>query len=131
MRAYQSLLWQILYNYRKRGELVSELLYHMGNRIMNRRKELNMKQEEVAEQAGLSLQTISSAERGKKALRPENILKISEVLHVSTDYLLSGKQLPSEPYSELSNKMSRLTPQQRRHLEQIIDNYLDAIFISE
>lgn len=110
---------------------MSDLLHHMGSRIMNRRKELNMKQEEVAEQAGLSLQTISSAERGKKALRPENILKISEVLHVSTDYLLSGKQPPSEPYGGLSNKISKLSPQQRRHLEQIIDNYLDAIFISE
>ena len=131
MSAYKPLLWDILYNYRKGGELVSDLLHHMGSRIMNRRKELNMKQEEVAEQAGLSLQTISSAERGKKALRPENILKISEVLHVSTDYLLSGKQPPSEPYGGLSNKISKLSPQQRRYLEQIIDNYLDAIFVSE
>lgn len=109
---------------------MSELLKQMGNRIMNRRKELGLNQEDVAEQAGLSLQTISSAERGRKALRPENIVKISEVLQVPTDYLLLGKQ-PRDPYGELSGKISRLAPLQKHHLEQIIDNYIEAVFISE
>lgn len=109
---------------------MDDFLHHMGNRIMNRRKELNMKQEEVAEQAGLSLQTISSAERGKKALRPENIIKISEILQVPTDYLLLGKQ-SGNPYGELSGKISKLTPKQRYYLEQIIENYLEAFVNSE
>lgn len=106
---------------------MSDLLYQMGNRLMNRRKELRLSQEAVAEQAGLSLQTISSAERGRKALRPENIVRISEVLDITPDFLLLGKQ-SSDPYKVLSSQISDLSPQERYHLEQIVDNYLAAVF---
>ncbi len=80
----------------------------LGDRIYNCRKALNLSQEELAEKADMSLQAISSAERGKKALRPDNLLKISHVLGVSTDYLLSGgtmeKTLPflTEKFTSLS-----------------------------
>lgn len=63
----------------------------MGKRITSRRKQLNISQERLAEQTGLSVQAVSTAERGTKALRPENLLKISRALGVSTDYLLSGE----------------------------------------
>jgi len=109
---------------------VDELLRNMGTRIMNRRKELGLTQENVAEQAGLTIQTISSAERGTKALRPENIIKISDVLHVPTDYILRGKPF-EEPFKNFSSKMSKLTPQQRYYLEQILENYIAAVFLSE
>ncbi len=55
------------------------------------RKQLNLSQEYLAEQTGLSVQAVSAAERGTKALRPENLLKISRTLGVSADYLLSGE----------------------------------------
>lgn len=109
---------------------MDELLRNMGIRIMNRRKDLGLTQENVAEQAGLTVQTISSAERGTKALRPENIVKISDVLQVPTDYVLRGKSYKN-PYGSYSNKISKLTPQQRYYLEQIIENYIAAVSLSE
>ena len=39
-----------------------------------------MTQEALAERAGMTSQTISTAELGKKALRPENIVKLSRAL---------------------------------------------------
>ena len=71
---------------------MNELLAGIGHRISSARKSKKMTQEALAELADVSYQTISSAELGKKALRPENIIKISQALLVSTDYLLTGNR---------------------------------------
>ena len=63
---------------------MNELLAGIGHRISSARKSKKMTQEVLAELADVSYQTISSAELGKKALRPENIIKISQALQVST-----------------------------------------------
>ena len=52
------------------------LLKEMGQRLSARRKQLRLTQEEVAERADMTTQTISTAENGIKALRPENIIKL-------------------------------------------------------
>lgn len=70
---------------------MDDLLTQMGKRIYSRRKQLRLNQEQLAERANLTPQTISSAELGQKALRPENIIKICSALDISTDYLLLGK----------------------------------------
>ena len=59
---------------------MEDLLNQIGSRILSRRKQLRMTQEELAEKAGITPQTVSSAELGKKALRPENIIRICSVL---------------------------------------------------
>ena len=48
---------------------MDDLLHEMGKRISARRKELRWTQEVLAEKAGLTSQTISTAETGTKALR--------------------------------------------------------------
>lgn len=62
----------------------------MGLRIVERRKQLYLSQEELAEKAEISVQMLSTTEKGAKAIRPINLLKISQALNVSTDYLLTG-----------------------------------------
>ncbi len=69
---------------------MDDLLRQMGKRIYDRRKQLRMTQEELAEKAGITPQTVSTAELGKKALRPENIIRICSALDISSDYLLMG-----------------------------------------
>lgn len=109
---------------------MDDFLRKMGARILSRRKELELTQEKVAEKAGLTVQTISSAERGAKALRPENIVRISEVLQVTPDYVLLGTEL-HDSLDGLSDQIARLTPQQRHHLEQIVKNYIAGISTTE
>ena len=67
---------------------MENLLKDMGKRIFDRRKQLNMTQETLAELAHVTPQTISTAELGQKAMRPETILKVCDALHISTEYLL-------------------------------------------
>ena len=101
---------------------MNELLKEMGQRILERRKQLNMTQETLANLTHLTSQTISYAEMGQKAMRPETMLKICEALGISADYLLRGKILEADT-SLLQQKISTLTPSQYRHLEQIIDHF--------
>lgn len=105
---------------------MNDLLLQIGKRIYDRRKQLRMTQDELAEKADLTSQTVSSAELGKKALRPENVIKICAALQVSTDYLLLGN-IATEDYSYLSDKISGLSPTDYRYLEDIITSYVSAI----
>lgn len=105
---------------------MDDVLKEMGRRLTERRKQLRLTQEDVAERANLTDQTISTAETGRKALRPENIIKICAALDISPDYLLLGN-ITGVDTSILSEKVSQLTPGEYRYLEEIIDNYIAAI----
>ena len=98
---------------------MENLLKEMGKRLVERRKQLRLTQEEVAERADLTTQTISTAETGKKALRPANIISICTALDISPDYLLLGK-ISREDLSILSQKVSQLSPEQYRHLFNLV-----------
>lgn len=95
-------------------------LQEIGNRITDRRKKLGMTQETLAEKADVTTQFVSYAESGKRAMRPENLLKIANALGVSTDYLLTGDIIDKDLLL-LSKKLSKLTPSQLRIIENIID----------
>lgn len=68
----------------------------MGERIKKRRKQLYLTQDKLAEQAGVTIQTISSAEHGTKGLRPESLLKICSVLEITPNDLYLGESSLSE-----------------------------------
>lgn len=105
---------------------MDDLLNQIGQRIRKHREKSRLSQEQLAERADVSSQTISTAETGKKRLRVENIIKICEALEISPDYLLLGKISPQD-LTILSDKLSQLTPGQYRHLEDIIDSYISAL----
>ena len=99
----------------------SELcLQGIGKRIMDRRKKLGLTQEALAEKGEVTTQFVSYSESGKRAMRPENLLKISSALEVSADYLLTGEIIDKDLLI-LSDKLRKLTPSQVRTVEAIID----------
>ena len=105
--------------------LKSELcLQKIGQRIMTRRKKLGLTQEALAEKGDVTTQFVSYAEAGKRAMRPENLLKISDALGVSADYLLTGDIIDKDLFL-ISEKMRRLTPSQLRLVEDLIDACAD------
>jgi transcriptional regulator with XRE-family HTH domain len=99
------------------------LLIDMGKRLLDRRKQLMLTQDELAERADVSKQVISNAENAKTALRPESIVKICTALEISTDYLLTGKKTEVD-ITYLQNKISDIKPSHFHNLENIIDNFL-------
>ena len=104
---------------------ITELsLLEIGKRITERRKQLGLTQEALAEKADLTTQFVSYAESGKRAMRPENLLKLSVALGVSADYLLTGEVIDKDQLL-LSEKLSTLTPEQFRLIEKLLDDCLE------
>lgn len=95
-------------------------LVNMGVRIAQKRKELRLTQEQLAEKMGVSLQTVSCIELGKKAVRPENLAKLCVYLGVTADYILYGKR-DERQMSETVAKLSELKPEEYRAIQNLID----------
>ena len=62
----------------------------MGKRISIRRKELKMKQSELAELLEISNNHMSAIENGKQKPSMDTFIKICNCLKISPDYLLLG-----------------------------------------
>ena len=98
----------------------------VGQRIIERRKRMGLTQEALAELCDTTTQFVSYAEAGKRAMRPENLLKLASALNVSTDYLLTG-EIVDKDLLILAEKLRRLSPAQLRTIEAIIDE-CNALF---
>ena len=101
-----------------------KLLKEIGARINDHRKELRLTQEQLAERMEVSLQMISNLELGKKAIRPENLVKLCAALGVSADYILCGKRSDFE-HSELCRKISLLSVEKQQIIESLVAALLD------
>lgn len=91
----------------------------MGMRISGRRKELNLTQEKLAERMGVSLQTISCIELGKKAIRPENLANLCLHLNVSADYIMYGKR-DEQQMLDIVSKLSALSSEEYNIVENLV-----------
>ena len=98
----------------------NEFLKEMGQRIMVRRKALRMTQEEMAEKLGVSTQMISNLELGKKAIRPDNLVRVCEVLELSADFVLTGTNTKTA-VDAVAEKLVQLTAEELRMVSDMID----------
>lgn len=95
-------------------------LVNMGIRIAQRRKELHLTQEQLADKMGVSLQTVSCIELGKKAVRPENLANLCTYLDVSADYILYGRR-GSQQMTDVVAKLSSLDTEAYRAVQGLIE----------
>ena len=96
----------------------------IGYRISARRKQLNLTQEQIAEKMDVSIQMISNLERGNKAIKIENLIKLSTILKVSTDYILTGNHTDSD-LDNISKKLSQLSENDLKMIEMLIEYCLN------
>ncbi len=104
----------------------SDLAQTIGERIMLRRKQLGYTQEQAAKKSSLSHQFFSTVETGRKNLRAESIIKVTEALEVSTDYLLLGTVNETDVHN-ITKLLLNLSGTELHCLEEIIKNYLKAL----
>lgn len=86
----------------------------MGLRIKNQRKKLKYTQEDMAEQLSISVKHFSEVERGLTGLSIDNLIKLSNILGVSIDYIVKGE---ADQYA-WSSTLSALqcVPKEKEHL---------------
>lgn len=90
----------------------SLLLEGIGRRIQQRRKQQGFTQEQLADMMNVSIQMISNLERGNKAIRIDNLIKLSRILNISTDYILTGEE-PAGDAAGLSARIEQLSERDR------------------
>ena len=75
----------------------------VGQKLRERRLELGMKQDQVAEMLGVTRQTISNWENGKSYPDIDRVVHLSDIYQLSLDQLLKGDQKMVEHYKENTN----------------------------
>ena len=95
-------------------------LRRIGKRVAQRRRECGMTQEILAEKMEVSTQMVSSLERGRTAVRIDNLVKLHRILRVSCDWLLTGEST-ADDRAELTAKLAQLSEKDYRMIEWLVD----------
>lgn len=102
----------------------------IGSRIKLAREKRGWTQETLAEKMNLSTQFISTIERGVAGASLGTIINLCEVLNVSSEWLLCGKQ--TVPDSEkIAAKISSLSSAQLTALDKVTDGLLLLLKVTE
>lgn len=77
----------------------------LGQRIRTRRKELHIKQCELAKILSMSENHVSSVENGKERPSLDMLMGICNILNVTPDYLLLGNMKPNDIPSNIVDSL--------------------------
>ena len=95
----------------------------IGRNIRQYRLECDLRQEDLAEAAGLSANYIGMVERGEKTPALETLVAILNVLHVSADMVLTDvvESGYTVKQSMLAEKVGRLPAAERERIYAVVD----------
>lgn len=96
----------------------------IGDRISKIRNEINITQEDLAKQLFVSNKTISSWELGRTEPNLEMIIKLSECLECSINYLIYGNKQKDKTKSEIKIKLSS---NEYKYIKSILNEYAKEI----
>lgn len=102
----------------------------IGSRIKQARENIGWTQEELAEKMSLSTQFISTIERGVAGASLGTIISLCEVLNVSSEWLLCGKQTVPDS-DRIAIKISSLSGAQLAALDRVTDELLHLLKVTE
>lgn len=101
----------------------------IGARIRIARESARLTREEFSEQVDISAQFLTDIERGRMGASLETIIKISDVLGVTTDTILRGPDLDEEVTARQLSVLLGSVP--RTLLPLVIDNVRDQVRLIE
>lgn len=91
----------------------------IGNFILELRKEQNMTQEELALQLHVDRGTVSKWERGVYLPKPDLLLELSQLFHVSVNEILLGERKTKENEQKIDKIMVDVMNKSRRKVKKI------------
>ena len=101
----------------------------IGVRIAQRRKEIKMKQNTLAEKTNLSNNHISNIENGYSVPSIETFAKICNVLNITPDYLLLGTLKSNNIPQNIVDKLNLCDDKSLKLISKIIDAILSSSLI--
>ena len=100
----------------------------IGNKLLTVRKRMGMTQAEVAEAAGLSDRTYADIERGSVNMRTETILRICNVLHITSDEVLTEERISlTAQQTELWERLNSCSPKDKETALQLLSVFLKSL----
>ena len=101
----------------------------LGSMIKKARQKKGYTQEVLAEKADIGLMYYGEIERGVKMPSMNIFIKIIEALEVSADFILQNEVSSGKEYvfDELTKKLEKLPPQQRKAASDILDAYINNL----
>ncbi len=109
-----------------------EINVEIGARIKAEREKAGLTQERFSELIGLGTKSVSAFERGAVGISFVTLKKICQVLSVSSDAILFGKNSHNQnDVSELAARLERLSPEEYVIAEEIIFKLLEAFSLQK
>lgn len=107
----------------------------LGDRLARLRRTKGWTQKELGRKLGVKAAEVSKIEGGVRKLRADFMPRLSEVLGVSSDYLLTGRSFGERPRDdrlrERIEALEALPEPQRNHLVEFLDALLSAHSVLE
>lgn len=91
-----------------------------GKRIRELRNYYGYTTEELAGLAGISTQFLSDVERGRKSMTALNVVRLANVLHVSSDLLLRGNKTLPDALMIANEQLATFIPADRNFLIELL-----------
>ena len=119
-------------NETKQRRKPKELNIQIGERCRRARETAGYTQEQLAERIGVSTQFLSDAERGVTGMSVNTIIKLCQVLNISADFLLLGKETTNsdEKILSLYARINRLSPQEQEMIEAVSNLMMKSFHLS-
>ncbi len=102
----------------------------VGSNIKRERERAGYTQDQFSELVGIESKSLSAAERGVVGVSLITLLKICEVLSISSETLLQEKSASNDVKS-ITGQLERLTPAQFEIVQNVIGNLIKAFGLHE
>ena len=107
------------------GSIIMIINYEeMGKRIQKRRKELKLRQTQLAEETGISNHYLCNIENGRSIPSLEVFAEICNALKVTPDYLLLGNLRGNNMPMNLIDKIKLCNDEDAEKIEKIINGFI-------
>lgn len=104
--------------------------YHeMGSRIRKQRESLGYTREQLAEKLDVSAKFCSDIELGVKGVSIQTLAKLTELLHLSADYILFGECIHGNSMElEMLSLLNQKCPEKyRNNLITIVNAFINSV----
>ncbi len=98
----------------------------IGKRIRAQREFLGMSREKLAERLDVSVKFCSDIELGVKGFSVDTLINLCDVLKLSADYILFGKENAADT-NNIARLLAQCPPEKAECLEEIIKAFIRAV----
>lgn len=102
----------------------------IGKRIRTIREHNGHTRETLAELADISVQFLADIETGRKSMTTHTLYKMSEALHVTTDYIVSGRTY-TDHSTQFVATMATLSTKEKELAEKLLQIFVEGLSIEK